>query len=233
MCYVEHVCYTPCGHWNDRITATGACPKVKSVGGVQVPCSQTIRIGMANDDGACRMCSRRPNRCHLQVNQHVEFNESYLDPLPSPKPPVYGIVDDFPSRYEAPREPLRRIKEVDAKNNGPGLESSPLPNHKLRSTAPWTKLTTSRVRYHITDSSITITKMQCNLTGGHTVHSERLAALGAFERGTVALLTVSKFEDLIGRKSAGGKQGWSQSTINILRLLVKRYVWDGTLTVES
>jgi hypothetical protein len=120
MCYVEHVCHTPCEHWSDRITKAGACPKVRSVGSVQLPCSQKIRVGMANDDSACLMCSKRPNRNQLQPNSQFEFNDAYLDPLPSPKP-VYGIVNDFPRRCETPQP---WVREEDANEGAPGLESS-------------------------------------------------------------------------------------------------------------
>jgi hypothetical protein len=213
MCYIEHVCYIPCGHWSNRITETGACPKVKSVDNVQLPCGQNIQIGMAND-GACQKCSKRPQKCQVQMNLQVEFNDAYLDPLPSPKPPIYGIVDDFPSRCEAPQEPLHWVRDVGAKSDVPGLESSPFATHEPRTATHSIKSTTSRLSYRFNVSSITITKMQCNLSGWPTVQSESSTALGTFERGTLALSTVSKFEVLIGRKYPP-----PQGTVNILSLL--------------
>lgn len=182
MCYVESVCHTPCGHWSERITTAGACPKAKSVGSVRLPCGQKVPMGMANDTGACWKCSKWPNT-QPHKNLQVEFNDAYLDPQPSPKAPIYGIVDDFPSRFE---EPLHWGGEVDAKSGVAGLEGSPRQTQGSRSARTSVKSTESALHRHNSTSSTTVLQLPRNQRGQPTVQSDKSTALGVFERGLFA-----------------------------------------------
>jgi len=218
MCYIEHVCHTPCGHWSDRITETGACPKVRSVGDFQLPCSQIVQLGMANDRNPCRRCLKRPKKSQPNMNLQVEFNDAYLDSGPSPKTPVFGILHDFPDRSEA-SQALRTVKDQNVNSEVLGLESSPFPTHQSCSAKTSINSTKLAGRYVFKPASITATKLGLSQSGRPTVQTEKSTALGELERGLFALSSFSRFgtfEDF-ARTNLQSRQtpaGWHDFAMN-------------------